>query len=391
MRYRLHFPPYFFGIFVLLLVATVAISTVRTAYASSKTPESGERLVVIHDGSDERGFLTKAGTVRDAIEDMGIILDKNDLVEPKLDEELVASSYDINIYRARPVTVVDGAVRKKIMSAYRTPVQIVKHADMELHEEDRATFDMPVGGAMQLTIDRATAVMLVLYGNKTSAYTQAKTVGEMLKQKGITLGDKDVLSLDKDTPITAGMQVELWREGKQTITEEAEVQFEIEKIQDTDRAVGFREVITPGEVGKRTVTYEVEMKNGVEVSRHEIQSVIITEPKKQVERIGTKAPPVVNPSEAAELGHQMMLSYGFGEDQWPCLYQLWMRESGWRVGAHNASSGAYGIPQALPGNKMGPGWETDAAVQINWGLGYIKGRYGTPCDAWSSFLSKGWY
>ncbi len=290
MRLQLPIPLLLSSFIVLLLVAVIAIGTVRTVHAAQETPESGERLVVIHDGSEERGFLTKAETVRDAIEDMGISLDKNDLVEPHLDETLVASSYDINIYRARPVTVVDGAVRKKIMSAYRTPSQIVQHADMEFREEDKAEMSMPVGGAMQLTVTRATPLTLVLYGKKETVYTHVKTVAQLLEEKAITLGENDALSLDKNTPITANMVVELWREGKQTITEEEEVKFEIELIQDVDREVGFREVKTPGTPGKRTVTYEIEMRNGVEVSRVEIQSVMITEPKTQIEVVGAKSP-----------------------------------------------------------------------------------------------------
>ena len=71
-------------------------------------------------------------------------------------------------------------------------------------------------------------------------------------------------------------------------------------------------------------------------------------------------------------------SYGWGSDQFRCLDLLWTRESGWRADAYNASSGAYGIPQALPGSKMataGADWETNAGTQIEWGLGYIQGRY----------------
>jgi hypothetical protein len=73
---------------------------------------------------------------------------------------------------------------------------------------------------------------------------------------------------------------------------------------------------------------------------------------------------------------------------------LWNRESGWNVYASNAGSGAYGIPQALPGSKMGSvgaDWATNPATQITWGLNYVQGRYGTPCGAWASFQSKGWY
>lgn len=77
-----------------------------------------------------------------------------------------------------------------------------------------------------------------------------------------------------------------------------------------------------------------------------------------------------------------------------CLDSLWSRESGWSVTASNPSSGAYGIPQALPGSKMasaGPDWQTDAATQIRWGLGYIKSTYGSPCAAWPHEESTGWY
>ncbi|MCH4250333.1 MAG: lytic transglycosylase domain-containing protein [Microbacteriaceae bacterium] len=80
-------------------------------------------------------------------------------------------------------------------------------------------------------------------------------------------------------------------------------------------------------------------------------------------------------------------------EQFSCLVKLWNRESGWRTTAQNPS-GAYGIPQALPGSKMasaGADWRTNAATQIKWGLGYISGRYGTPCGAWGHSQSTGWY
>jgi len=85
---------------------------------------------------------------------------------------------------------------------------------------------------------------------------------------------------------------------------------------------------------------------------------------------------------------------GWSSDQFSCLEKLWQKESGWNYRAYNASSGAYGIPQALPGSKMGSAgsdWKTSAATQIRWGLGYIDGRYGTPCGAWDHSQSVGWY
>ena len=81
-------------------------------------------------------------------------------------------------------------------------------------------------------------------------------------------------------------------------------------------------------------------------------------------------------------------------EQKQCLVSLWNVESGWNVTATNPSSGAYGIPQALPGSKMasaGADWQTSAATQIRWGLGYIKSVYGSPCGAWGHEQADGWY
>lgn len=90
----------------------------------------------------------------------------------------------------------------------------------------------------------------------------------------------------------------------------------------------------------------------------------------------------------------MLGSYGWNQGQMGCLVSLWNRESGWNSSATNASSGAYGIPQSLPGSKMasaGADWRTNPATQIRWGLGYIKSTYGSPCGAWGHSQATGWY
>ena len=106
----------------------------------------------------------------------------------------------------------------------------------------------------------------------------------------------------------------------------------------------------------------------------------------------TSTPP--NPGTAQSIAYNMMASFGFDPKTFfGCLVDIWNRESGWRYDAENAS-GAYGIPQALPGSKMasaGPDWETNPATQIKWGLTYIKGLYGTPCGAWSFEEANGYY
>ena len=108
----------------------------------------------------------------------------------------------------------------------------------------------------------------------------------------------------------------------------------------------------------------------------------------------TQAAPA-NPTGSQAIARDMMSSkYGWGSDQLSCLVKLWDKESGWNVNAYNASSGATGIPQALPGSKMasaGSDWKTNATTQISWGLGYIKTTYGTPCAAWAKSQAVGWY
>jgi len=103
---------------------------------------------------------------------------------------------------------------------------------------------------------------------------------------------------------------------------------------------------------------------------------------------------VPDPGSAQAIAYGIVMSMGWGEGEYSCLVALWDRESGWNTFANNSSSGAYGIPQALPGDKMasaGADWATNPATQINWGLGYISSRYGTPCGAWGHSEANGWY
>jgi hypothetical protein len=112
------------------------------------------------------------------------------------------------------------------------------------------------------------------------------------------------------------------------------------------------------------------------------------------------------PSEAYQLAHPinvefnrsiakgMMGRFGWGDDEWDDLVNLWNSESGWNQYADNGTSSAYGIPQALPGTKMatdGSDWDTNPATQIQWGLNYIKTTYQDPNNAWAHEVAKGWY
>ena len=103
---------------------------------------------------------------------------------------------------------------------------------------------------------------------------------------------------------------------------------------------------------------------------------------------------IPDPGTAQAIAYELVVARGWSQGEYECLVALWNRESHWNVYAHNPTSGAYGIPQALPGTKMssaGADWATNPRTQIVWGLGYIEARYGTPCGAWQSSETRGWY
>lgn len=383
-------------VLAVIFIGFVSFAIHQKAHAQSG---SGGHLITIHDRGQEKVLLSDAATIGDVLKAAGITLDSHDAVEPVVSQKLIATEYQVNIYRARPVTVVDGPTRQKIVTAYQTAEQIAKDAGITLYQEDTTTMtrsnDIVADGAgLELRITRAVPFTFTLYGTSSTTRTQAKTVGDMLVEKGITLGANDRASVALTAPITANTELRVWREGKQTLTAEEPVAFGTTQIKDADRNYGYKAVQTAGVNGKKNVTYEIEIQDGLEVKRTAIASLTTVAPSNQIEVIGAKLPTPTNPTENQVLGHVMMINAGYGEDQWSCLYTLWTHESGWRTTAGNTSSGAYGIPQSLPASKMavyGADYLTNAQTQISWGLNYIKGRYGSPCGAWDTWQLKGWY
>lgn len=125
-------------------------------------------------------------------------------------------------------------------------------------------------------------------------------------------------------------------------------------------------------------------------------ALTITRNQFTTSKIQASAPAVgkPDPGTAQAIAYSLVLERGWDDAQFACLVALWDRESHWNVYAHNKSSGAYGIPQALPGEKMASvagDWQTNPTTQILWGLGYIAGRYTNPCGAWTSSENRGWY
>lgn len=294
-------------------------------------------------------------------------------------------------------------------------VQIVKDAGITLYEEDIATIsqsnDIVANGAgIQLRIDRATVVNLDLFGTKTEVRTQGQTVGDFLKEKDISLGTDDRVSTALSAPISSGLEIRIWREGVQTISVDEDVAFSVEQERDADRPTGYKEVKTAGVNGKRTVTYEIVIENGVEVGRTEIASIVLTPAVAQVEVIGTKVQLNVNYS--ADRAAIMTAAGIAASDQDYAAYiinnenGLWcpIRWQGTRgcadtyyekfPGAEGSDQVGYGLCQATPGNKMataGADWRTNAVTQMKWCHSYAISRYGSWAAAYQAKVAKGWW
>ena len=351
---------------ILMLVGGLFFVNQALADATKPAAKAGEKLVTIYDRGAEKTIVTKARTIREALKLAKFSIDeRQDVVEPSLDSEMVAEKYNINIFRARPITIVDGNKRLKVTTAEQTPALIAKAAGIEVFEEDKTTLsnsdNMAVDGAnMVMKIDRASMVNFVLYGKESVIRTHAKTVSELLKEKNIEPKKDDTLSVDRSAKIIPGMKIELWRNGKQTITAEEDVKFEVEKVQDANRDSGYREVKQAGENGKKNVTYEIEMKNGVEVSRKEIASVVTKEPKKQIEIVGTKS--------------STSFSGSFSE----ALARLRSCEGSYTSNTGNGYYGAYQFDKRTWGNYGGYELASDAPAAVQ------------DEKAWQTYKARGW-
>lgn len=298
----------------------------------------GVNFVTFYDSGKKLTIKTNAKTVSDAVSGANIIINDGDKVEPSLDTEINADNFFINIYRSRPVILRDGLNEKYVMTASYSPVEI-------------------------------------------------------FVESGVTVYDGDEIKMVNNTNfLEAGVATtyEIKRNGGRTITVEEEIPFGEESVRDFNLASGSTEVRQIGEVGTKKITYNVLYVNNEEVSREIISEEVIRVPVNRIVAIGAKKsiPPEWNT--CAEWAREA----GVSESELSIALDLIYRESGCRFDARNVSSGAYGIPQALPGSKMasaGADWETNPVTQIRWMIGYVNGRYGGWAGAAEWWYSHRWY
>jgi resuscitation-promoting factor RpfB len=348
------------------------------------------------DGQVEK-VHTVAGSVRGVLEIAHYPVGPHDVVAPALDAR-VHNGSEIVLRRGRLLRLsVDGIPRNVWVTA-PTVAQALSQLGYPDKDFSSVSRDqrLPLSPTA-ITVRRPKHIQITADGRTRTVITTAPTVAVLLADLRIAVGPQDMLSAVASSPLRDSESIDVTRVRANNVVKNHPVPFPTQQVGDPTMYVGQSELVRRGTNGVEAVTVEVVSVDGKVVGRTIVKRVVTRRPIAAIVKVGTKPQPApvinVDPGSAQAIGKQLAAQRGWGADQFSCLYQLWNNESGWRVDATNAS-GAYGIPQALPGDKMaayGSDWQTNPSTQIKWGLGYIAGRYGTPCDAWSFWQSNGWY
>lgn len=348
-------------------------------------PKQNAYIAIVSHDREKQVIPSHRQTVGQLLQKLNIKLSPGDVVEPATSAIIDQDDYRINVYRAVPVQVVDGANKQFAFSAATTPRAIAQQTGQQVSPEDfvntvpSQNFIQTGAIGEQVVIDRATPVDADLYGAPVVLRTHAKTVGGMMKEKHIVLTKEDHLSVPPSTPITPGMKVAFLRTGTKTETIKEAIPTPVQTINDNSLAYGTNAVRQQGSPGEQVVTYQVSLNNNVETARNAIQKVVTKQPVTQIMVVGTNL---------SGIKGDMALA-GIAPGDYKYADYIISHESGWRPNAGNAS-GAYGLCQALPGSKMssaGGDWATNPVTQLRWCNGYATGRYGSWGAAYNHWVA----
>jgi len=364
---------------------------------------------------DGRAVHTTSATVRGTLSDAGLTAGPHDIVAPPMNAK-VRNGSDIVVKRGRLLKLSIDGKEVDVWTTAPTVAEALAELGYDTTDFSSVSRDkrLPLSPT-DIELRTPKTVTVRADGRTQTALTTDATVADLLKDLGISLGATDKISVPLSADLTDNITVVIKRVKNARVTEQHQVPFPTKTVNDPTLAKGVTRIISRGQPGTLSVTYAIVYVDGKLVGKTEVSRKLLQAPITQLQRNGTKPPPasstsgtgssnpttnsgpiVVDPNSAQGIAQKMVAARGWSDSDFSCLVTMWDHESGWRVNATNPYTGAYGIPQALPGSKMatvGPDWQTNPATQITWGLNYIQGRYGTPCNAWGFWNSHspGWY
>jgi uncharacterized protein YabE (DUF348 family) len=370
--------------FAVLIFLTAGIYFAVRQTHHIKPHQKGFVVIVSHD-HQKQVVPSHQQTVGTLLKKLNIRLGEGDVVEPAANTVIQQDDFRVNVYRAVPVQVVDGSKKTFTFSAGTTPRAIAQQTGQILYAEDwvntvpAQNFVQTGAIGEQVVIDPATPVNADLYGAPVVLRTHAKTVGDMMKEKHITLTKEDHVSVPKSTPITPGLKVAFLRTGIKTQTVKEAIATPVQTVNDNSLAYGTKAVRQQGSPGEQVVTYKITLHNNVETGRAIIQKVVTKKPVTQIVAVGTNL---------SGIKGDMALA-GIGPGDYKYADYIISHESGWRPNA-GSISGPYGLCQSYPGSKMasaGSDWATNPVTQLKWCNGYAQSRYGSWGAAYNHWVA----
>ncbi|AEG45225.1 uncharacterized protein YabE (DUF348 family) [Isoptericola variabilis J7] len=404
------------------VAATALVAGGAVGYADAR------KTVTLDVDGETTTLTTFAGSVGGVLEAQGVEVGERDVVAPA-ESSALESGTEIVVRTAKELTLdIDGEQAETWVAAADAHEALTLLDDrgsevriVASRSADRAELPLPVDGddPVAVVADGETEVV----ENATAAVEQVLDAAEVTLDEDDRVHVTDIATAGvAEAADAAAVALVVQRVVTEEVVTEKPVEHGHETREDADRYADLgTKVAQEGKDGVRTIVERVTTVDGEEESRETVSDEVTTEPVTEVVVKGTKERPKPQPEPATSsssssgssssssgstsgrsysvsgnraIGQQLAAARGWTGSQWTCLEALWTKESGWNHLAKNPSSGAYGIPQALPGSKMGTAgsdWATNPATQIEWGLGYIAGRYGTPCGAWSHSQANNWY
>ena len=371
-----------------LSVSLLAGAVVATGFGIGAVGANLDRQVMLSVDCKVEQANFFGTTVSSLLSASGIELGEHDQVWPSKNAKIGEGDV-VEVKYGRPITMtVDGKV-----TTFWTTATTLDEALNQIGMRDSANRlsvdrSLPIGReGITLTVFTPKSVTLKVGGESKEILTTAGTVAEVLQGESIKLGQHDKLSPGLGTQITGSMVITVDRVSVENKEESEPIDFEIKKTDDPNLPKGVERVIVEGVKGEKIVRARVTIVNGVEKNRQVLEEKIVKDPKAEEKAVGTM-------EIAGLVGHedrmQLMSDAGISVDDFAAAYKLIQRESEWRPGAVNASSGACGLVQALPCSKLGSNW-TDPVHALKWGDRYVKARYGGWKQALAHSDANGWY
>jgi len=367
--------------------------------ANGETLEPNDSHVIsLYVDGDELSIPSRAKTVGDFLTNAKIEVGEFDSVEPDRSQVIDSDLFRVRITRARPYTIRDGQKEYVSLSAHTSARLIAESAGLDLKPADSVEFlpltleDITTLGRV-VEIVRSKQITLTLYGAPQIIHTNSDTVGDLLTELGISPAPDDQLSPARETVLTESMQVFVNRNGIKVVTEEIIIDPPVEYVQDESLTMGSSVTRDPGTPGKKIVIYEIITENESEISRKELSSVVIEQPRTKIVARGRAAGQIGAERE------QLMLLAGISPEEFAAVNYIIGQESGWCATKWQGQWGrcpdfyeelhsvydniGYGLCQSTPPHKMesyGEDWRTNAITQLKWCYSYMK-KYGSAVAA----------